>query len=143
MSQIFDSEIIKKEFEEFYRVVIPNLNNCKSCGILKCSKCFVFQYNRVMCCIFRCKNFQLFKTSRDFLFQKTSIEQYNYIVNFVRDLYHVSDHSIMRYKDLKPISAEVKKTRVNFFYNTNILQIGEGIGKNNYCVFFPLFLENA
>ena len=97
MSQIFDSEIIKKEFEEFYQVIIPNLNNCNGYGILKCSKCFVFQYDCVMCCIFRCKNCQLFKTSRDILFQKTSIEQYNYIVNFVRDLYHVSEHSIMRY----------------------------------------------
>ena len=108
MPQIFKSKFLEKEFKEFYQDIIPNLNNCNSCGILKCRCCFVFQYNCSMCHILRCKNCQLFKNSRDLLFEKCSIDQWHYVVNFVRDLFHVSNYSVLRYNDLKPISQQVK-----------------------------------
>ena len=96
MSQIFKSECIEKEFIEFYQTIIPNLNNCNSCGIFKCRYCFVYQYNCCMCRIMRCKNCQLFKNSRDLLFEKCSIDQWRYIANFVHDLFNVSIYSILR-----------------------------------------------
>lgn len=108
MAQIFESEFLKKTFEEFYQIVIPNLNNCKSCGILKCRYCFIFRYDCCMCHILRCKNYQLFKTTRDLLFVKCSIDQWRYVVNFIRDLFNISDYSFLRYKDLTPILKEVK-----------------------------------
>ena len=58
-----------------------------------------------MCRSVRCKNCQLFKNSRDLLFEKCTV---HYIVNFVHDLFHVSSYSVLRYSDLKPISHEVK-----------------------------------
>ena len=61
-----------------------------------------------MCHILRCKNCQLFKNSRDLLSEKCSIDQWHYVANFVRDLFHVSNYSVLRYNDLKPISQEVK-----------------------------------
>ena len=115
MSQIFKSEFIEKEFIEFYQTIIPNLNNCNSYGILKCRYCFVYQYNCCMCRIMRCKNCQLFKNSRDLLFEKCSIDQWRYIANFVHDLFNVSIYSILRYSDLKPISQEVKDKNLVFF----------------------------
>lgn len=75
MAQIFKSEFLKKEFIELYQEIIPNLNKCNSCGILKCRNCFLFQYNSNMCRIMRCKNCQLFKNSKDLLFEKCTIEQ--------------------------------------------------------------------
>ena len=33
---------MKKEFEEFYRVLIPNLNECGNCGVTKCFYCTKF-----------------------------------------------------------------------------------------------------
>ena len=114
MSQIFKSEFLEKEFKEFYQVVIPNLNNCNSCGILKGRYCFVFQYNCNMCRILSCKNCQLFKNSRDLLFETCAIDQWHYIANFVHDLFDVSSYSVLRYSDLKPISQEVKDKNLVF-----------------------------
>lgn len=109
MAKIFQTEFLKKEFEEFYRVIIPNLNNCDSCGILKWRYCFIFQYDCRMCQIMRCKNFQLLKNYKDLLFEKCSVEQWQYIVNFIHDLFNLSLYSIFCYDDLKPISEKVNK----------------------------------
>ena len=43
------------------------------------------------------------------LFKKCSNQQWNYIVNFLHDLFNISDYSFMQYSDLKPISKLVKK----------------------------------
>ena len=108
MSQIFQTKFLEQEFKEFYQVIIPNLNQCNSCGILNCRYCFLFQYNCNMCRIMRCKNCQLFKNTKDLMFEKCSINQWNYVVNFIHDLFDVSIYFVLRYNDLKPISQEVR-----------------------------------
>lgn len=35
-AEIFKSSYMKKEFEYFYQVLIPNLNTCGNCGVVKC-----------------------------------------------------------------------------------------------------------
>ena len=114
MAKTFQTEFLWKEFKEFYRIIIPNLNNCDSCGISKCRYCFIFQYDCRMCQIMRCKNCQLFKNYKDLLFKKCSVEQWQYIVNFIDDLFNLSIYSVFCYDDLKPISEKVKNK--NFFF---------------------------
>ena len=42
------------------------------------------------------------------MFEKCSINQWNYVVNFIHDLFDVSIYFVLRYNDLKPISQEVR-----------------------------------
>ena len=42
------------------------------------------------------------------MFEKCSINQWNYVVNFIHDLFDVSIYFALRYNDLKPISQEVR-----------------------------------
>ena len=108
MSQLFKSKILEEELKELYQVIIPSLNKCNNCDILKCRYCFLFRYDCTVCRIVRCKNCQLFKNAKDLLFEKCSIEQWNYIANFIHDPFNISIYSVLRYSDLKPISQEVK-----------------------------------
>ena len=107
--KIFETDIIEQEFKELYQTIIPLLNECNNCNILKCRYCVIFRYECTNCRISRCKSCQLFKNSKDILFKKCSNQQWNYIVNFLHDLFNISDYSFMQYSDLKPISKLVKK----------------------------------
>ena len=57
----------------------------------------------------------MLKNSKWLLFQKTTIEQWNYIVNFLHDIFQISDYSFDFISDLTPIVPQVKKI-MKFFY---------------------------
>ena len=86
-----------------------------NCGILKCHHCFQFNMNCTSCRLWRCNNCQMLKNSKWLLFQKTTIEQWNYIVNFLHDIFQISDYSFDFISDLTPIVPQVKKI-MKFFY---------------------------
>ena len=37
---VFENEFLRRQFKEFYQDIIPNLNFCRSCGILKLQKMY-------------------------------------------------------------------------------------------------------
>lgn len=62
-----------------------------------------------MCQLMKCDKCQLFKTTRDILFNKCTFEQWKYIANFIRDFFDHSDYSFLKLQDLTPISKVVKE----------------------------------
>lgn len=106
---VFENEFLRKQFKEFYQDIIPNLNFCRSCGILKCRKCILYRNECRMCQLMKCDKCQLFKTTRDILFNKCPFEQWKYIANFIRDFFDHSDYSFLKLQDLTPISKVVKE----------------------------------
>ena len=119
-AKIFDTELLKKEFEEHYQKIIPSLNEWGNCDILKCYHCFSFNLNCSSCRLCRCKNCQMFKNSKWLLFEKCVIEQWNYIVNFLHDFFQISDYSFdfFFFSDLKPLISKVKENN-GFFFISN------------------------
>ena len=87
MAQIFQSFFMKKEFEDRYRVLIPNLNKYGNCGSTKCFQCKVFDYSCVECQHFRCKNCVKFMHSVKFFYENAKGEEWDYIFNFLHDLF--------------------------------------------------------
>ena len=63
----------------------------------------------------RCKNCQIFKNSKDLLFEKCPKEQWDYIVDFIYDLFNISIYSIKSSPDLKSINEKVKD-KIAFFF---------------------------
>ena len=57
---------MKKEFEEFYRVLLPNLNECGNCGIIKCFYCTKFNVSCSLCRNERCKNCTKYNNAIEF-----------------------------------------------------------------------------
>ena len=57
----------------------------------------------------------MFKISKDILFKKCSNEQWRYVVNFIRDLFKISDFSFNFFSDLQPICEKVKDKNTVFY----------------------------
>ena len=109
MAIIFKTSSLRKEFEELYQKIIPKLNDCNNCGILKCVFCSKFIVSCSICRKDRCKNCVLFQNTVDLLFEKCSKEQWDYVCNFLYDLFRVSWLTAYCFKDLKSINSSVKK----------------------------------
>ena len=116
--QMFNNGYLEKEFKELYQVIIPNLNQCNNCNKLKCNSCFNFRSECTFCRISRCKNCQLFKNSKDLLFEKCTQEQWDYVINFIYDLFDISIFSIQSYTDLKFINQEVKDRNRSIIFSS-------------------------
>ena len=110
MAVIFESDILKKEFDDFYQRLIPSLNSCENCGIFKCSYCIRFTVSCSLCRRDRCKKCFAYKNSINFFLENCSEEQWDYICNFVHDLLNVSWMTCWYFKDLKPINSSIRQT---------------------------------
>ena len=63
MAIIFKTSSLRKEFEELCQKIIPELNDCNNCGILKCVFCSKFTVSCSICRKDRCKNCVLFQNT--------------------------------------------------------------------------------
>ena len=119
-AKIFETEFLRrKEFEGLYQKIIPSLNQCGNCGILKNLNGFIFNLNCMSCRLWRCKNCQMFKNSKWLLFEKFTIKQWNYIANFLHDFFQISDYSFDFFSHLKPIDSKVKENNEVFLCQMN------------------------
>ena len=114
MAKIFKTKELENEFNQFIYKIIPSLNECGNCGILKCCDCFKFSINCGRCRLWKCKNCEMFKITKDLLFEKCSNQQWKYIVNFVHDLFKLSNYSFDFFSDLQLISEKVKEKKTFF-----------------------------
>lgn len=102
---------MKKEFEEFYRVLIPNLNRCNNCQILKCFYCMKFNSSCSLCRHERCKHYVKYNNSINFFYEHCTEMQWSYICNFVHDLCNLSWITKSMFTDVqRPIYSSVNKT---------------------------------
>ena len=111
MAEIFNSPLVKKEFEKFYQEIIPNLNDCNNCGITQCLFCNKFKWTCCMCRSDSCKNCIAHKNSVDLFYEKCNQEEWNYICNILYDFFSVSWISRWYFKDIsKVITSSIDKT---------------------------------
>ena len=102
---------MEKEFENLYRVLIPNLNKCGNCGPTKCFRCNLFDYSCVECQHFRCKDCVKFINSIKFFYENAKEEEWNYICSFLHDLFRVDDITRTNFKDIQqPLQLDLQRT---------------------------------
>ena len=117
MAQIFQSFFMKKEFEDLYKLLIPNLNKCGNCRSTKCFWCNVFDYFCVECQHFRCKDCVKFINSIKFFYENAKDEEWNCICNFLHDLFWVDDITRSNFTDIRnPIKFPTNKIAFIFFF---------------------------
>ena len=87
MAQIFQSFFMKKEFEDLYRVLIPNLNKCGNCGFTKCFRCNHFDDSCDLCKQYRCEHCAKFINSIKFFYESAKDKEWDYIFNFLHNLF--------------------------------------------------------
>ena len=114
MVSIFQSKEIEIEFKELVNEIIPSLNECVNCNIFECKYCYNFTVNCSSCRKLKYKNCEKYKRTNEMLLQNYSNKSLDCILNFLIDLFKISDYSIDFFNDLKPINDEVKK---RIFFN--------------------------
>ena len=72
MAKIFKSKEMEKEFKELIYEIIPSLNECGNCGILKCEHCYKFSVICSSCKKLKCRNCKKYKRSKEILFKNCS-----------------------------------------------------------------------
>lgn len=114
MAGIFKSKELEKEFKELISEITPSLNDCKNCNILKCHYCTKFSPCCSICRAARCKKCVRYNTSKQILFDNAKMETWEYMANFLSDLFKIWDYSYLFYRDLNLIDEEVKKKSTVF-----------------------------
>ena len=111
MAQIFGSYFMQSEFKNLYQTLLPNLNECGNCRITKCYFCVKFDASCQSCRIQRCKNCIKFFNAIEFFYGQATKKQWDYICNFLHDLFRVHRITKSSFKDIeKPIKSSVKNS---------------------------------
>ena len=83
MAKIFNSHFMQKEFEQLYRALLPCLNECGACGIVKCYLCKKFDVTCSLCKFRRCVPCVKFFNTLNFFYKNLIREQWNYVCNYM------------------------------------------------------------
>ena len=109
MAKIFNSYFMQKEFEQLYRVLLPSLNECGACGIVKCYLCKKFDVTCSPCKFRRCAPCVKFFNTLNFFYKNSSREQWNYVCNFLHDLFRLHYRTKEFFKDVSvPIRSSIR-----------------------------------
>lgn len=103
MAKIFDSEIIERFFKELIKEIIPSLNQCEKCNILKCTNCFIFSFSFKQCVKLQCRKCDRYRGTLEFLIENSSKGIFNYITSFLFYLNRFSGYSFNHFDDVAPI----------------------------------------
>ena len=109
MANIFEGSLLK-EFENFYRVIIPSLKECNFCN-----KKYYSQSTKSNCRIIECKICKTFKRAKTHFVEKCTEEQLKYAIEFFRDYFSVSEFSSKFFNDLVPLTEKIRNRKDIFF----------------------------
>ena len=104
---------MKKEFEDLCRVLIPNLNKCGNCGFTKCFSCNHFDHSCDLYKQYRCEHCAKFINSIKFFYENAKDEEWDYIFNFLHDLFRVDDITRTYFTDIRE-SIQFPTSRTDF-----------------------------
>ena len=111
MVEIFNCSILKLQFELLYKELIPNLNICGNCGIRRCAECNRFNNFCHLCKMARCEHCFRFLNCVEYLYNRTTLDEWNYICNFIHNFLKVSFVSMNSFEDLgKTFFSSILKT---------------------------------
>ena len=105
---IFKSQEMKHEFNKLIYQIIPSLNECRNCNVLKCHYCVKFSSTCNSCRLWKCKNCFLYKKTKEILMEYCLNEAWENIANFLTDFFKISDTSI-DFFNLPPITGNVRE----------------------------------
>ena len=108
--ELFKTKVLKKEFEEFTKDILPNVLSCNLCQKLSCVWHSRFDISCLHCQKAQCKNCKKFNISKDILLGSASVETVDYLYNYISDFLNLSDESIRTY------FPEVKVERIEKSY---------------------------
>ena len=137
MAKILPSYFLQSEFKHLYSVLLPSLNQCGSCGITKCFDCQNFDITCNHCKSKRCTACVKFFNTQVFFYLNATEYQWNYICNFLYDVFRLDKVTRVNLKDfLIPISFSISDTLFITSRNREIVnKIRNDLGKRSIYFF--------
>ena len=110
MAKIIPSYFLQSEFKRLYSVLLPSLNQCGSCSMTKCFDCQNFDITCNDCKAKRCTACVKFFNTLVFFYLNATKYQWNYICNFLHDVFRLDKVTRVNFKDVStPISFSISE----------------------------------
>ena len=113
--ELFKSEILKKEYEEFNKKMLPAVLKCGLCNIVSRKYHSKFIVSCALCRNAVCKDCKKFNISKNLLLRTATAETVDYLYNYIADFLNLSDESLKTYFPeikIEKIEKPCFKTRV-------------------------------
>ena len=119
MAVIFQSYFLQNKFQDLYKVLLVALNDCGACGIEKCFYCNKFDAGCVSCRSDRCRACVKFFNSINFFYIYSTKEQWDYLCNFLYDIFRLHDYTKRYFSDVSALIDFVKKDSFFVYSSTS------------------------
>ena len=111
MAKIFSSYFMQAEFQHLYQVLLPSLNHCGACGVTRCFFCAKFDISCASCKFRRWIACVKFYNTLNLFFKNSTRDQWNYIRNFLHDIFRLHWKTREHFKDVSTsIRSSVRNT---------------------------------
>ena len=81
--ELFKTTILKKDYKEFTKKILPNVLQCNYCNVVSCEWHSEFIGTCTHCRQRHCKNCRMFNISKDLLLASASAETVDFLYNFI------------------------------------------------------------
>ena len=113
--ELFKTDILKKEYEEFNKKYLPAVLQCGFCNKVSCQYHSKFIVSCNLCRNAVWKNCKIFNNYKNILLKSASAEAIDYLYNYITDFLNLSDESLTTYFPeikIEKIEKACFKTRV-------------------------------
>ena len=99
--ELFQTDILKKEYNEFVKKTLPETLECNYCNKDCCKNHYHFEVNCHNCRAERCLQCKIFNNQMDCLMKAANNKARSYIYNFVLDFFNLSSETLERFYNIK------------------------------------------
>ena len=99
--ELFKSDILRKEYNDFIKNTLPKLVNCNYCNKISCNNHYQYEVICTRCRNEKCKNCYTFHAQIDVLMNGAVKKTKDYIYNFIMDVFSIGDESMLFFIILK------------------------------------------
>ena len=99
--ELFQTDILKKEYNEFIRKTFPDTLECNYCNIDCCKNYYQFEVQCHNCGTERCLKCKIFNNQMDCLMKAANDKTKCYIYNFVLDFFNLSSETLEYFYNIK------------------------------------------
>ena len=134
--ELFTTDILKKEYEEFNKKYLPDVLECGYCNKKSCMYHSKFIISCTFCRNTFCKKCKSFNTSKDLLLKSALPEVVDFLLNYISDFLDLSKESLKAYFPnikIEKIEKDCYKKRVK----------SEKCRQQTVSVKLPSYLKNG
>ena len=104
--ELFKTDCLKKEYEEFINIHLPNVYSCGLCNKKSCKNHLRYEITCSLCKNEKCKNCYSFFISKDILINSSSKETKDYLYNYILTFLNLDNETLLNFfPDIKKIET--------------------------------------